>query len=189
MVTAIVSQVDGAAKLDTFWRNFYLRGPMFYDPSGVIGGTLYQQPPGGVPFSRGWIIAPDQTIALPQFGHHPERVIAVIRELLDRVACEGSASTSCLHLEWDGDEPWLTVDKGWCGPGAASGPFDVIRGKLKLVRMVDGAVDLGPVECVAGDLAWNRVTDSSPDPSRIRRPSIAVVARPFILAMAVSMFA
>lgn len=83
VVTAIISQVDTADDLANFWQNVYLRCQMLYDPSGVVGGQYYNQPYGGVPFSRGWIIAPDQTIDLPLFGYDPQRVIDRIAVLLE----------------------------------------------------------------------------------------------------------
>ncbi len=78
MVTAIVSQVDSRTELDTFWTNLYLRGQMLFDPTAHVGNVLYQQPYGGVPFSRGWIIGADQTVIAPIFGHDPTRVISII---------------------------------------------------------------------------------------------------------------
>ena len=83
VVTAIVSQVDSAGQLALFWSNHYLRGTMLFDPTGTVGGNLYQQPYSGVPFSRAWIIAPDQTIVLPHFGYDPQLMIDTIHALLD----------------------------------------------------------------------------------------------------------
>jgi hypothetical protein len=160
-----LSQVDTQEELETFWRNYYLRGPMFYDPTGVIGGTYYQQPYGGVPFSRGWVIAPDQTIALALFGHDPQLVIDTIRGLLLGVDCAGSPATTCLHLDEDGGALRLRVARGVCEAGDSIAPHDVVRGWLHRVRNLNGAVDLGKVECVADDAVSDRITDLSPDPA------------------------
>jgi hypothetical protein len=77
---------------------------------------------------------------------------------------------SCLVLA-AGVEPDLTVGKGECGGATLSGPFDVIGGSLGHVQITGGSVDLGPVACVQGGLAWDRVTEWSADPDRTCDPS------------------
>jgi hypothetical protein len=92
VVTAIVSQVDTSPDLENFWSNYYLRGQMLYDPSANVGGTLYQQPYGGVPFSRGWIIGPDGLVVLPVFGYNPQLMIDTIDDLLAQMAEPGDVN-------------------------------------------------------------------------------------------------
>jgi hypothetical protein len=70
------------------------------------------------------------------------------------------AYPSCVLLD-AGAEPWLAMDKGECGGATLSGPFDVIRGQLAHLQFAAGHVDLGPVDCIAGGLDWDRVTDHS----------------------------
>jgi len=41
----------------------------------------------------------------------------------------------------------------------------VIRGDLGQCGLDGGSVDLGFVACIANDLAWDRVTDTSADPN------------------------
>jgi hypothetical protein len=41
----------------------------------------------------------------------------------------------------------------------------MVDGRLGHVGLVDGVVDLGSVECVASELAEDRVLDVSPDPA------------------------
>jgi hypothetical protein len=55
----------------------------------------------------------------------------------------------------------LEVAKGTCGGASPSGPFDVIRGNVAELQIVGGSVDLGEVDCVAGTLVWDRVTELS----------------------------
>jgi hypothetical protein len=55
----------------------------------------------------------------------------------------------------------MELHMGPCGGATSSGPFDVIRGSVAELRVVGGSIDLGEVDCVAGALAWDRVTDMS----------------------------
>jgi len=64
-------------------------------------------------------------------------------------------------------EPSVQVEKAGCGGATLSGPFDVIRGQVSQMTFAGGSVDLGNVVCVAGGLAWDRVTDLSSDPDPI----------------------
>ncbi|MCP3902300.1 MAG: hypothetical protein GY715_01580 [Planctomycetes bacterium] len=82
MVTAVMSQNEPRQQLETFWRNVYLRGQMLFDPTGYIARDEYFSPPTGLPFSRAFIIGPDQTIELPFFSHNPDLAIDTIYELL-----------------------------------------------------------------------------------------------------------
>jgi hypothetical protein len=163
VVTAVVSQEDSAAALDTFWRNIYLRGRMLYDPTGNVGRTLYQQPAGGIPFSRGFIIDQEMNVHLAIFGHHPQRVISEIHALLGDPDCARESAT-CLHLDPGGAEPELALEPGACAAAAASGPYEVVRGRLGEIQLLDDRVDLGLPSCVAADHEWDRVTDVSADP-------------------------
>jgi hypothetical protein len=70
------------------------------------------------------------------------------------------------------DNPHLHVVKGTCGAATTAGPYDVIRGDLEQMAVAGGSVDLGPVECVAGGLTWDRATDLSPDPNPQCNPSV-----------------
>jgi hypothetical protein len=57
--------------------------------------------------------------------------------------------------------PALDLEKGSCGAAGSSGPFDVIRGNVSDLLIGGGSVDLGNVECVAGALIWDRVTEQA----------------------------
>ena len=82
VVMALMSQSDTPGDIQRFWRNYFMRAQVLYDPSGYVGRTLYSQPPSGVPFSRGFVIDADQNIVLPLFGYDPDVIIATIQDLL-----------------------------------------------------------------------------------------------------------
>jgi hypothetical protein len=69
--------------------------------------------------------------------------------------CEGAPI--CLVVASLGDG--LGVLKGECGGAAVAGPYDLIRGNVSELQIAGGSVDLGEVDCVAGDLSWDRVTE------------------------------
>jgi hypothetical protein len=141
-----MSQKESAAVLETFWSNVYLRGTMFFDPVGDVAQTAYAQPDTGLPGSRAAVIAPDQTIALSHFGHHPQRIIDTILALL-------AGMDDPLRLQVD-QTPAGTLVQWNDLPQAAS--YDVIRGSLENVAPAGPLIGLGPVVCIEA---------SSPDES------------------------
>ncbi len=96
MVTALLSQGETEYAIQRFWRNVYLRGAVLRDPSGTVGGGLYAQPDTGLPFTRAFIIGPDQTVVLPVFGYKPQLMIDTIHDLLAEMSPPGD-------LDGDGD--------------------------------------------------------------------------------------
>jgi hypothetical protein len=74
------------------------------------------------------------------------------------------AVPNCILLT-AGIDPTLKMHKGACGGAAPSGLFDVVRGELVQIAVVGGSIDLGNLACVGDDLAWDRVTDLSADPT------------------------
>jgi hypothetical protein len=82
VVTAVMNQAESRSTVEAFWRNVYLRGPLIYDAAGGVARNSYAQPSTGLPFGRGFVIGPDQKVALALFGHHPDLIIATIRDLL-----------------------------------------------------------------------------------------------------------
>ena len=89
VVTAVMDQAEMRSKLETFWRNVYLRGQMIYDPTGDIARIAYAQPAIGLPFGRGFVIGPDQTVELPLFGYNPDLIIQTIYALLAELSEPG----------------------------------------------------------------------------------------------------
>jgi len=89
VVVAIMNKAEAESTVETFWRNVYLRGPLIYDPEGVIASIKYTQPTPGYPFGRGFVIGPDQTVVLPHFHHDPEVYIEAIYELLVEMSAPG----------------------------------------------------------------------------------------------------
>jgi hypothetical protein len=85
--------------------------------------------------------------------------------LIDGSDSDCDERPNCVVLTSAVNGPLLIVEKGNCGGASISGPFDVIRGDLGQIRIVDGSVDLGRVACVAENLTWDRVTDLSADPN------------------------
>jgi len=77
-----MSQAESREVMEEFWRNYYLRGQMLFDPTGAVAKGLYHQPYTGIPFGRGFIIDQQQRIAAATFGHNPDLVINTIRGLL-----------------------------------------------------------------------------------------------------------
>jgi hypothetical protein len=65
---------------------------------------------------------------------------------------------ACSRLQGTPGDPTLLLEKGPCGPASPGGPFDVIRGQLDAVVAQPGLTLLGNVQCVANDLAADRVT-------------------------------
>jgi hypothetical protein len=84
--------------------------------------------------------------------------------LADGADAECSLYEACIVLE-AGAEPWLTMHKGACGGATLSALHDVIRGEVDQLEFVSGSVDLGQVDCLAADHAWDRVTDQSVNPN------------------------
>ena len=146
VVTAVISQDEPKATLETFWRNLYLRGTMIYDALGEFSRDAYGQPDVGLPASRWFVIGPDQTIVLPQYGYDPDLAIETIYAQLE--AMEGSGDfdgdtdvdagdfqefDSCFDvtgrippgceegdLDGDGDidcEDWYSFILAWTAPG------------------------------------------------------------------------
>jgi parallel beta-helix repeat protein len=81
----------------------------------------------------------------------------------DTDGADGDCVTSpfCVRVSAGPLDPDLHVDRNVCGGANAAGPFEVIRGILDRLQITGGSCDLGPVECVDGFLAWDRVTDWS----------------------------
>ncbi len=76
--------------------------------------------------------------------------------------CE--AFPTCITLVAATD-PQLMIEKGACGGAAVAGLYDVIRGTVASLHFAGSSVDLGPVKCVASELAWDRVTENSAKPN------------------------
>lgn len=74
-------------------------------------------------------------------------------------------SDTCVILVDGVPEPTITLERGPCGGASVGVLYDVIRGDLGQCGFDGGSVDLGAVACVANDLAWDRVTDTSADPN------------------------
>ncbi len=100
--------------------------------------------------------------------------------------CNGladGADAACLEVPYcillaAGVDPTLTMHKGACGGASPSGLFDVIRGELAQVVATGGSIDLGNVACVGDDVAWDRVTDLSANPTGVcDTPIIFFLAR------------
>jgi len=87
--------------------------------------------------------------------------------------CDGQADgadTICLEvpsciLLAAGVDPTITMHRGMCGGATLSGLFDVIRGELAQIGALGGSIDLGDVACVGDDVAWDRVTEWSANPT------------------------
>jgi hypothetical protein len=129
-----MSQLESIERLETFWRNVYLRGPMLFDPTGEVAGEAYGQPFSGLPRSRGFVIGPDGRVALAVVGHDPDRITATLRNLLNELPPAGDG---------DGDEDvdlWDVAAYRSC----VSGPNDPVAGS-----------------CVAFDLDYDRDVDRS----------------------------
>ncbi|MFO0829300.1 MAG: hypothetical protein U0572_14275 [Phycisphaerales bacterium] len=92
VVVALMSQKETAALLQEYWRNVYLRMPLLFDLPGNVSFIAYAQPLSGLPFSRGFLLAPDQTIVGTYFGFNADRVIDAIRRQLAPIAIEGDAN-------------------------------------------------------------------------------------------------
>ena len=71
---------------------------------------------------------------------------------------------SCILLT-SGADPQISINKGVCDAFVPAGPFDIIRGGLGNLDFYWSSIDLGPVECVEGNRAWDRVTEWSPPPN------------------------
>ena len=94
---------------------------MLYDPTAYVGGTLYQQPYGGVPFSRGWIIDREQNVVLPLFGYDPDRIIETIDGLLEDMPLGDANGDGIVDV---GDLTAVILAWGACPPGEAC-PADI----------------------------------------------------------------
>ena len=74
VVAAAFNDGESLATNQTFWTNYFLRDFLLMDPMQQATGN-YKQPSTGLPFGRGFIVAPDGTVALPYFGHQPDMAI------------------------------------------------------------------------------------------------------------------
>lgn len=110
-----MSEAESADTLETFWRNLYLRCPLIFDPVGTIAGDDYDQPRTGLPFGRIFVIGPDQKVALPLFGHDPDRVIAFVEELLATMPLGLHARSATVGIGED-----LTLTSFGAVPGSPS---------------------------------------------------------------------
>ena len=94
VLMAVFNRADAegetSAWLQTFWDNYYLRGSILFAADDGIVDEQYEQPETGLPFGRGFIIAPDGTVDTPYFGHNPQFVIDRINELLVTAGVEES---------------------------------------------------------------------------------------------------
>jgi len=157
VVTAVLSQDEAKDTLETFWLNVYLRGVMIYDADGAIALDTYGQPAVDLPASRWFVIGPDQTVVLPQYGYNPDLVVDTIRGLL--VEMNGTG-------DFDDD---MDVDAGdfdefdLCFSGAGGG---ILTGCE--AGDLDGDADVDCEDWYDFVLAW---TASSPLPSFTRCPA------------------
>ena len=71
--------------LNTFWTHHLLRGQIIFDADGSTSQALLGQPRTGLPFGRGFVVGPDGRVVLPYFGHQPQRVVELLRELAAQV--------------------------------------------------------------------------------------------------------
>jgi hypothetical protein len=71
----------------------------------------------------------------------------------------------CILVTATGGDPWLHVEEGSCGGATSSTAHEVVRGMLAQLHIAGGSCDLGEVECVEGNLLFDRVTDYSRDPN------------------------
>ncbi|MCG3137124.1 MAG: hypothetical protein HJJLKODD_00967 [Phycisphaerae bacterium] len=92
VVTLIMSQKESAAVLEEYWDNLYLRAPMLFDLAGNVAQFQYAQPPTGLPFSRGFIIGPEQVVVDTLFGADSAGVIKTLKKELLKIAIAGDAN-------------------------------------------------------------------------------------------------
>ncbi|MBL9118441.1 MAG: hypothetical protein JNL80_00835 [Phycisphaerae bacterium] len=92
VVLAIMSQKESASLLQQYWSNIYLRLPLLFDLPGTASFVAYAQPPSGLPFSRGFLVGPDQVIKETWFGFNADRVVKAINHQLLRIAIDGDAN-------------------------------------------------------------------------------------------------
>lgn len=144
VVTAIMSQKEQAPVLEEYWDNLYLRAPMIFDLFGATAQFAYAQPPTGLPFSRGFVIGPDQIVVDTIFGANSERVIAEIRSELAKIAIPGDT-----NLDGTVDGADLGVLLGAWGPCPAES--DCLA-DMNGDGAVDGS-DLGMLLSHFGDIA------------------------------------
>jgi thiol-disulfide isomerase/thioredoxin len=109
VVVALMSQKETAAVLQEYWRNIYLRMPILFDLPGTISFIAYAQPISGLPFSRGFLLAPDQTIVDTYFSFNADRVIDAIQRQLAPIAIMGDAN---LDGYVDGDD-FEAIREAW----------------------------------------------------------------------------
>lgn len=85
------------------------------------------------------------------------RVLLSIRS--DDLSPNPATVTACARMQDMGVDSLLRLDKGACGTGVPDQAWDVIVGDLRSLHDYGGGVvTLGNVECVANDLAQDRVT-------------------------------
>ena len=96
--TYVLDQADKVTETKewvAFWSTkFFQRKPMLYDQDGLVGLGPFSQPNvGNMPFGRGLIIDQDGNVAMPFFGHQPDRVIETIYSLLSQNSVEDANNT------------------------------------------------------------------------------------------------
>ncbi len=138
------------APVETFWRNFYLRGQTIFDDTGGTVVGAYGQPSTGLPASRGFIIAPDQTLALPYFMHRPDFAIDKMCELL--AAMLPGDLDADEDVDIDDYQLFFTRLRGpeayetpplQCGAGDLDGDLDVDLADYALLQIAIGHVEKG----------------------------------------------
>jgi len=152
VVTGVLSKGESRETLENFWGNIYLRGQMIFDPTADIADGAYGQPATGLPASRAFVVGADGKIALPFFGHDPDRIIGTIYELLDvpdplQLSLQESLDGTLLC--------WNDL--------AGEESYDVIRGRLDDLLRDGSVIDLGAVDCIETGSADN-CTSGSEDP-------------------------
>lgn len=140
---AIMSQKESAALMQEYWTNIHLELPLLFDLAGVTAGTVYGQPYSGLPFSRSFLVGPDQVAKETWFGFNADRVVDAIRHELIRIAIPGDANLDGMV---DGDDAqqvladWgLCDDPSFC-PSDQNGDGFVDGFDLGVVRRNFGAV-------------------------------------------------
>lgn len=87
----------------------------------------------------------------------------------------GATATACARMQDTGGDPLLRLDKGPCGSSVPDQPWDVIVGDLRAFSDPLQTTPLGNVECVANDVAQDRVTMQTHLSDC--RPAVFVLAR------------
>jgi len=90
VVTTIIG-IEPPEPVAEFWRNVYLRGTTLLTLGAPITGD-YNHPNTGLPFSRGFLIGPDQTVVTVFSAYEPQGVIDGINALLADIPLPGDAN-------------------------------------------------------------------------------------------------